>query len=167
MTQNQNKPIKITLFHAEWCGHCVSFMPTWKQMMADKDANKNISFEAYEEQEIDSLPEKSRTLDGADVRSFGYPMIKMSVDGTDYSYEGRRTPSELYGYILNRLKKTDGNLDKGVVISQNDNQISISTDSQNVRETLSEMTGGGNKRKTNKVRLRQCRRLITDSDFIL
>lgn len=36
------KPVKIILFHANWCGHCVDFIPTWEKMKSDKNANKNI-----------------------------------------------------------------------------------------------------------------------------
>ena len=39
-----SKPINITLFHADWCGHCVNFMPTWESMRSDKQAEKNIKF---------------------------------------------------------------------------------------------------------------------------
>lgn len=108
-----SKPIKISLFHAEWCGHCVNFMPVWKQMTAEADKYKNISFEEHEESTIDALPEPMRTIDGRDVRSFGYPSIKVVVNNDEYLYSGNRTPEAIYGSIVQILKESLNTKQKG------------------------------------------------------
>ena len=104
-----NKLIKITLYHAKWCGHCVDFLPLWNKMSSDSEALKNIEFKSYEESEINNLPEIDRSYDGVDVRSFGYPAIKISINDQDYMYEGKRTSEKIYTFILEKLKSLNGN----------------------------------------------------------
>ncbi len=102
MTSNK-KPIKLTLFHAEGCGHCTTFKPTWNEMRQDKEANKNIEFEEYEAHELDSLSEKEKTINGEPIE--GYPTIKITMKGGEYNYVGKRNTDDIYEFILQRLKQ--------------------------------------------------------------
>lgn len=99
------KPIKITLYHATWCGHCVSFMPTWNEMMNDKKMCKNIKFVSYESSMLNTLPESERTIKGEEIS--GYPTIRITINGEDYYYEGSRTKNDILQFILNKLKRQD------------------------------------------------------------
>lgn len=120
------KPIKITLFHANWCGHCTGFMPTWENMRADESSQKNIEYEEYEESAIGALDESMRTVNGRDVRSFGYPTIKITVNDKDYVYEGRRTTDDIYKSILEEIRESQ-DIDGPVTITKSEKHIDIST----------------------------------------
>ena len=63
---------KVTLFHANWCGHCKSFMPTWQALKKIFKEN-NIEFAEYED-EKDEDAIKSNNIDG-------FPTIKIHKDG--------------------------------------------------------------------------------------
>jgi thiol-disulfide isomerase/thioredoxin len=101
---SQKKPIRITLFHANWCDYCIDFLPRWEEMRANTNASANIDFMTYEDTEIANLPDEIRTIAGVDVRSYGYPAIKISINGNDYMYTGRRTTDDIYTFILDKLK---------------------------------------------------------------
>jgi hypothetical protein len=123
---SSGKQIRITLFHANWCGHCTRFMPTWETMKADKDSKKIIDFQDHEESSIGNLDESVRTIDGKDVRSFGYPSIKINVNDKEYVYEGQRTVDDIYGSILEELKKMSG-VNGTLTVTKSDKNIDIST----------------------------------------
>lgn len=100
---SSNKPIKMKLFHADWCHHCVRFMPEWNKMKNNIKAQKNIQFENYEESEIAKLPEKVRTFEDTDVRSFGYPSLVINVSGDEYVFNGPRTSDHIFKSILEKI----------------------------------------------------------------
>ena len=102
MTSSE-KPIIITLFHAHWCSHCVKFMPMWDKMKTGKNVYKNIHFKEYEASKIGALSENDRTINGTDVRSLGYPSIKISIMNDEYMYEGRRRDDDIYSSIINYI----------------------------------------------------------------
>lgn len=131
------KPIKITLFHANWCGHCTNFMPTWETMKSDETSHKNIDFEEYEEEAIGKLSDNERSINGRDVRSFGYPTIKINVNDSEYIYEGRRTIDDIYGSILEEIKQMSG-VDGTVTLTKSEKGINISTSEEDAGNYQSE-----------------------------
>ncbi len=112
-----SKPVKITLFHAEWCGHCVDFKPTWGKMKENKEAWKNIDFEEYEAGTLSTLPEKTKKVNGEDI--IGFPTIKIKIFEKEYNYKGSRDQDDIFEFVLDHLKndkkqgrkllKTEGN----------------------------------------------------------
>jgi hypothetical protein len=162
------KPIKITLFHANWCGHCTDFMPTWDVMKEDKTARKNIDFEQYEESSVGSLPDATREIDGVDVRSFGWPTLKITVNDVDHLYKGRRTSNDIYEFILDQLKGANGakhnGLKRPVGVEMDDSSVRISTSSDDVSKMLTDMDeeditkGGSNSKKIFK-------KIVKSTDF--
>lgn len=120
---SSNKPVKITLFHADWCGHCTDFMPTWESMNADKNAKKNIEFTAYEESEMKDLSESENQIEG-------FPTIKILVHGKNYDYRGQRDPANIYGFVVKKLKKSfnigSENSSESVTVSKT-SQITMSS----------------------------------------
>lgn len=152
------KPVKITLFHADWCGHCKHFTPLWDEMKADKKALKNIDFEDYEESVVGNLPESVRVVDGNDIRENGWPTIKITINDENLIYSGRRTPEDIYGFIVNQLKGV-GNKEPAAV-TMSDSEIRVSTKSDDVMKALDdfdELKGGRSKK--------QIKRLLHSSDF--
>lgn len=154
------KRVKITLYHAEWCGHCVQFMPTWKKMTSDVEANKSIEFESHEESVIPKLPENVRTFQGKDIRSNGFPTIRIKVDDVEYLYHGKRTPEEIYKTIVHELKKKAHLINNDVTVTQSENNISVSTENIHDSDPLHRQFGGNHKLKT-------ANRLIRDSELVI
>lgn len=93
----QNKPMNkpgMILFHATWCGHCVRFMPVYKQIQS----RLGDSFP--------SLEVESKELGDGDREAIGvrgFPTIKF-FDQTGKiigEYNGERTVNNMLKYICN------------------------------------------------------------------
>ena len=104
------KSIGITLYHANWCGHCVTFIPEWKKFVKKvKDANNKynkveIKTQNYEEKEAEKAG--GAKINGEDVS--GYPTVKIALkrgkeykeyDMSDYKIE--RNSIQMLTYIKN------------------------------------------------------------------
>lgn len=136
------KTITITLFYSKGCRFCDEFDPVWEQMKKDPEVTKNIEFKKFEASEIDALLPELRTVEGQDVRKFGYPAIKITINGIDYVYLGRRKPEDIYRFILEILSTTG---DDVVVTKSSDNNeayITISTQDKDIKDYVKEMNGG-------------------------
>jgi thiol-disulfide isomerase/thioredoxin len=99
------KPINITLFHADWCGHCVNFMPTFEAMKNNKQANMNIGFNKVSDIELANLQKNKRQINGVDIE--GFPTIKIDIQGNTYNYMGERTQEKIYNFILDKLESSN------------------------------------------------------------
>lgn len=73
---------KITLYHAEWCGHCKHFLPQWDALTKFFD-NKNISYEDFEDGRDPDVVKKA----GIE----GFPTIRINKGGEEYDYIGERS----------------------------------------------------------------------------
>ena len=62
----------ITLYHANWCGHCKNFMPTWNALKDVFDKN-NVTYAEYESDN------NSAEVSAAGIR--GFPTIRISKNG--------------------------------------------------------------------------------------
>jgi thiol-disulfide isomerase/thioredoxin len=150
------KSIKITLFHASWCGHCKDFFPEkWNQLKSIPDAQKNIDFVEYEESAIKNLDRKELLINGKEFE--GYPTIKIEILGKQFNYMKKREVDDILDYIKTTLKKMiEG---KGAIGNEN-NQIVSESESDNMLEQIKQdieksiknatnksaiMEGGGNK----------------------
>ncbi len=87
----RNKERNITLYHADWCGHCKTFSKDWEQLADFVTHNNNkiskstgitVNMKSFEEKNIDKSIKASLE---------GYPTIH--IDGK--VYEGERSQSEL------------------------------------------------------------------------
>lgn len=81
---------KITLYHANWCGHCKNFMPQWDALTKLLDKH-NISYEDFED-----------ARDGDEINKaniVGFPTIRITKDDNHYEYNGERSVDG----ILNEL----------------------------------------------------------------
>lgn len=160
MADKKQKPIKIIYFHAyARCGYCTAFKPTWEELIATNGSDKNIDFDEYDEADISSLPYEMRTVDGEDVRKYGYPGIKIIVNEKNYMYLGRRTPEAIYRFILGAIKNP---LEISVKDSDNKHQArgldeTLDTLRKDIFKSQSSMNGGG----VSKIASRK----ITDDDF--
>lgn len=77
---------KITLYYAEWCGHCQTFKPVWKNLKKDLDKN-NIEYKEYEHSK------NSNEISNANIQ--GFPTIRITRNNKTYDYEGPRTKKDI------------------------------------------------------------------------
>lgn len=97
-----SKNIGLTLFHADWCSHCVNFLPTYKKMRNNKKASKIIDFVDYEESSFSGIREDKLKINGNDIK--GFPTLKVNIFDDEYEFVGDRTEENIYNFILEKLK---------------------------------------------------------------
>ena len=78
----------LTLFKAEWCGHCKSFKKTWNEL---KNDNSNIKFVTYDSDENKSEIEKYGIQ--------GFPTLILLVDDKSIEYVGPRNKEAIEEFI--------------------------------------------------------------------
>lgn len=87
--------VTVTLYYANWCGHCVKFKPTWEELklrvdnlngskeLEDKLISK-ITLKEYEDSEIKGNLELQKKVEG-------FPTIVITVANKDIKFEGERS----------------------------------------------------------------------------
>lgn len=81
---------KITLYHANWCGHCKNFLPEWNALTKMLEKH-NIDFEDFEDSRDGDI------INNANI--VGFPTIKIKKNDETYDYTGERSANG----ILNEL----------------------------------------------------------------
>ena len=76
----------ITLYHANWCGHCKQFQPVWEAMKKEY-GDKGIKFESYEQTENPDIMKQNK------IESF--PTIQFKYGDYGAEYVGVRNPDEI------------------------------------------------------------------------
>lgn len=82
---------KVTLFYADWCGHCVQFKPTWNELKKVFDKS-NIKYEEYEDSKDEDII--------AENNIGGYPTIMIENENGKYEYSGGRDADSLLREII-------------------------------------------------------------------
>lgn len=89
--------IKVVLYYAEWCGYCQSFKPEWEKLKTEM--GNNIVFEEYEaDTDPDKIPQ--------DIS--GYPTIRITKDGKEENYKGKRTAKDIQDYLSGKPLQNAG-----------------------------------------------------------
>jgi thioredoxin 1 len=78
----------LTLFKADWCGHCKRFKNTWDEL---KNDNKDINFVTY-----DSERNKDKIIK---YGIKGFPTIILLVDNKAIEYVGERNKDNIQNFI--------------------------------------------------------------------
>jgi thiol-disulfide isomerase/thioredoxin len=86
--------IKVILFKADWCGHCVTFKPTWEQIIKNKEFANKFEFIKYDADKQKQMFQKYN------VNAF--PTIKIQEGSEIREYDGERTMEEFTSF-LNKL----------------------------------------------------------------
>ena len=82
---------QITLYYANWCGHCQQFKPEWSKVV--QKARKNgIKTAEYEH---GKNPDKIKE---ADIR--GFPTIRIAKGGSSFDYDGERIADKIIEVAL-------------------------------------------------------------------
>jgi thioredoxin 1 len=78
----------LTLFKAEWCGHCKSFKETWNKLKKDND---NVKFVTYDS-EVNKNEIKKYGIQG-------FPTLILLVDDKSIEYVGPRNKEAIEEFI--------------------------------------------------------------------
>ena len=82
---------KVTLFYADWCGHCKLFEPTWKELKKVFDKS-NIKHEEYEDSKDEDVIAENNIQ--------GYPTILIEDNNGKYEYNGGRDADSLLRELI-------------------------------------------------------------------
>jgi thiol-disulfide isomerase/thioredoxin len=106
--------IKVELFHASWCGHCVRFLPEWKKFANEIKEDKSVQVFDYESKSENF--EKFAKINGKPVG--GFPTVKITVDGSEHTYNNERTAEALHKTIKELKKSQAGGAVQTVPVSR-------------------------------------------------
>jgi hypothetical protein len=114
------KSVEVTLFHADWCGHCVNFKPEWKAFQNKiKKINNiykgvNININEYEHAHLEKIG--GGKINGIDID--GYPTIRIKLtcdkEEKEYNYEnyGKQRNSDYMTKFIKNICKEFANYKK-------------------------------------------------------
>ncbi len=85
----------VTLYYADWCGHCQTLKPEWaileQKIIEKKNQGHNIICVKKEEKEM--TKEEKEKIEG-------YPTIMITKDGKTYTFKGSRTSEAILDAVL-------------------------------------------------------------------
>jgi hypothetical protein len=86
------KEVEVTLYYANWCGHCVTFKPEWQKFkknikdMDNKHKDVKIKVNEYEHSKLEKIG--GGKINGEDIS--GYPTLKIKLtrgnESKEYDY---------------------------------------------------------------------------------
>lgn len=105
-----SKKLEVTLYYANWCGHCVNFKPEWQKLtdniekIQKKYKNIKISLNKFDDEQLKR--EGGGKINGNDIK--GFPTVKFLLktdrlekefDFSDYGKQ--RNFAYMYEFINN------------------------------------------------------------------
>lgn len=92
--------VDVTLYYANWCGHCMDYKPTYNEIKEHFNNNDEINFYEVEDSNITEMD----TINNQKI--FAYPTIKIKTENNEFKYNGDRTKDGLINEI-NNLKNIE------------------------------------------------------------
>jgi len=101
--------VEITLYFADWCGHCVDFKPEWKKFKENisecQDKYKKIRINATEYEHETLSREGGGKINNMEID--GYPTIKIRLSHKnkgekEYNYDkyGKRDAQSMTDFLM-------------------------------------------------------------------
>ena len=99
--------LKLTLYHASWCGHCVTFLPEWQKLekyvsdMGYKYNGVKIHLVSYDDKDL-------KNVGGGKINDTsieGYPTIKFGLTLNKMKKEYEYSKEQKSNVIINYIKK--------------------------------------------------------------
>lgn len=109
------KKLDVTLYYADWCGHCNTFKPEWEKINKNIDKiqkkfkNIKISLNKYSDRELDSTDIKKEGGKINNKAIKGFPTIKFSLETKnekkdfDYTEYGKKRNFEYMFEFINNV----------------------------------------------------------------
>jgi glutaredoxin len=91
--------LKITLYKADWCGHCKNFQETWEKIQ-EYCKTKNVDCETFTD------PEQAKEISKAGVS--GFPTIMFEQNNIKEKHSGSRDYDDLIKIIDEKINKQTG-----------------------------------------------------------
>jgi thiol-disulfide isomerase/thioredoxin len=91
--------MKVTLYYANWCGHCKTFKPTWDKLKSEFDSI-GIEYDEYEDSKNKKIMKENNIE--------GYPTIRIEKNGEVEDYSGSRDYNDMLNYLNNKTKEMQG-----------------------------------------------------------
>ena len=104
--------MKVSLFYADWCGHCQVFKPTWELLKKDFEHN-GVEYEEFESENVQAMKENQIS---------GYPTIKISHNGKVENYNGPREREHLLIHLKNLQNVQSGGNNNDLNINEQSNE---------------------------------------------
>lgn len=118
----------ITLYHANWCGHCRRFLPVWEDLKRELD-KIGIEHREYEEGQNPEMIKEANIS--------GFPTLRINK-GKEYDYKGPRTVDAIIAELTDREGPVQAGGNRLNLSDSLDYSSSCSIDSPN------NSRGGGN-----------------------
>lgn len=97
--------VEVSLYYADWCGHCQRFKPEWNKLKPLIKEKYGGSCKEYEQK---TDPEIMKTKD---IK--GFPTIVVRIGDREMEYEGKRDMDQILNFIdrqLNGCGQTGGGM---------------------------------------------------------
>lgn len=99
-TNTRSRTANVTFFHVDWCPHCKTAKPTWKQF-SDKYNNTVVNDYLIICNDVNCTEDNdsniSTTISKYSIES--YPTIKMMIDSKQYEFDTKITFNSLKEFI--------------------------------------------------------------------
>jgi protein disulfide-isomerase-like protein len=88
----------MVLFHADWCGHCKKFMPTWDSLSSKwNDSQKNVKLMKVDCGKPAENEAHAELMKKYNIK--GYPTILVFENGNFTEYEGARSEADIETFL--------------------------------------------------------------------
>jgi len=101
--------VEVSLFYANWCGHCIRFKPYWDEFVKNVSKKSNIVTNSYEDSDAKSIS-KLGIINGKPI--VGYPTIKITViypnkNKKEIEYQGKHNSDDLMMCVKKLLNNSN------------------------------------------------------------
>ena len=102
------KTKSVSLYHAEWCGHCRDFKPEWNKFKSVYEASKDDIASRYGlTLEINDYESGKHDAEITQAGVRGFPTIRIVSNGKSDEYTGDRTAKALFRKVIPEVSDDD------------------------------------------------------------
>lgn len=76
--------VEVTLYYANWCGHCIRFKPDWEIIKNNMKGMNNVKFFEFEDKDMKN---GGATINGEPISGFPTIKVKLNANGKTKEYD--------------------------------------------------------------------------------